>query len=64
MNMFLKRKKLKITKICHFFKKKDLNYAISKFSKFILNSFFHRIKGQLEVSLGKNSQKNENREKD
>ena len=57
MKMYEKRKMRKKTQNLSLFQKKDLNFAISKFSKFILNSFFHRIKGQLEVSLGKNSQK-------
>ena len=40
-----------------FFQKNELNFAISKFSKFFKNYFFNMIKAQLEVSIGKNFQK-------
>jgi len=39
------------------FQKKDLNFAISKFSKFFKKYLFYNIGAPLEVSLGKKFQK-------
>ena len=35
------------------FSKKDINFAISKFSKFFKNYCVYKSKAQLEVSIGK-----------
>ena len=44
--------------------KNDLNFTISKFSKFFENYFFYKIEAQLEVSLGKKITINKNIEKE
>ena len=57
MNMYKKRKRRKIPQNCHFFKKKDLNIAISQFSKFFKHSFFYKFGAWLEVNLQKKFEK-------
>ena len=42
----------------------DVNFAISKFSKFFKKYFHYKIKAHLEVSLGKKKQKNKNGKKE
>ena len=44
------------------FQKKDLNFAISKFSKYCKHTFFYKLIAQLEDSLRKKFQKNKNTE--
>ena len=47
------------------FQKKDLNFAISKFSKFFKKYLFYNIGAPLEVSLGKKlKKKNKNGNKE
>ena len=62
MNMYKKRKRRKIPQNCHFFKKKDLNFAISLFSKFFKHFFFYKFGAWLEVNLQKKFEKNKNTE--
>ena len=52
-----KEKEAKNPQNLELFQKKDLNFAISKFSKFFKKCFFYKIKAQLEISLGKKIQK-------
>ena len=54
----MKREKREKPRNLALFQKKDLNFAISKFSKFFKNYCVYKSKAQLEVSLGKNFQKN------
>ena len=59
-----REKKAKITKICHFFKKKDLNFAISKFSNSFKIPISIELKHSKRLVLEKILKKNENIEKE
>merc|ERR1711954_208419 len=52
-----KEKEVKKPQKLELFQKKDLNFAISKFSKFFTKYLFYNIEALLEVSLGKKIQK-------
>ena len=52
-----KEKEAKNPQNFELFQKKDLNFAISKFSKFFFKKKFYNIKAQLEVRLEKKLQK-------
>ena len=52
-----KEKEAKKPQNLELFQKKDLNFAISKFSKFFKKYLFYNIEALLEVTLGKKIKK-------
>ena len=52
-----KEKEVKKPQNLELFQKKDLNFAISQFSKFFKKYLFYNIEALLEVSLGKKLKK-------
>merc|ERR1712177_45340 len=58
-----KEKEVKKSQNLELFQEKDLNFAISKFSKFFKKYFFYNIEALLEVSLGKKKIEAKNRVK-